>query len=1269
MKTEIIWTALPNGMEDGKLKLSVFVSHRLYVSSATLKSGAYADVLEWGSKNFAFTVLLNGKAVAGEVVRKSKAVKGLWEALIVGDIPVKAFEDKTAKLANIANIQTLSTAHLAAMVEGAYQIALETSPVGKLPAKAWMEQHLAPFQVVEPPRSANPSKPIVPQGPLDPQAPVPSPQLRQALEGKLQAWRIQGKQLSLDQEGFKTVAFEAVKFHEPFKTATLTLAKPKLDYHEILTALSAYPELMRALGLVFDLEVPIPAAMAATGTVEVRASYTKEASTVDRFMKTAYMAAPAKKQFMARPRPGSDIVDGMLAVGGEGYFLTQIDLDGATLKLANLAANFAGEARKKRNASESAALPSLRSAGISLNRSDRAKLVKARLTLAANLKNEDAVLYYDDVVRGYRVDVNDRGVWRSLCGRTGVCKVKALSVDENTEGWVSTALTSAPEDVDGAGPKRLHECLWTWSGWSLAVERPGKHLDEEGKLADEPSQLHEQVKLEVDLMVPKGSLPTLRFGRKYKLRARAVDLAGNSLPVSAPSSGIQETESIVYSRFDPVLAPGMYPTAPVGYGESENHIVIRKFKKSPDAVKETKRIVVPPEGGVSLAEQHGKFDTPEGRPDPEAYQKVIAPHDNADPLEPIVKGPLSDMPYLVDPAVRGIRVHCLATEPGEQTPQEETVYAVFPGEWPKIGSAMLVVAPAVGTSRPKPLASGSTVTVPLRPGEVIDAEISSTTNETPASQIGVLNWRPVLTQPTIKPISSKFLSLSHSAETVKRVASPTWTKVNTPAFANLKTAVTEGKVWLVTPDRGFTMVYATQIPESDAVFEPGFVFRRDPGSTSLRLGGRTVFAAATQECVLKTHAWSTDEVEAWAVYTDDLDLPEEKTRKTKTRTVQGTAFKVLIGRNEFSKRPNVQHEIGDTKHHEISYTLKAHSRFRKYFDPSWDESEFIREGKPFSVHVPSTARPASLPVHSVIPTFGWSMEVKPGGIVSRRQGDGLRVYVHRPWFSSGNGEKLGVVLPVGEVSANSPLYKYVTLFGADPIYGGGKLPSVPTAAHFKGAEASGTLTLAEVPGASVAVASYPVEFDEERQLWYADLLIEPGGGAYFPFVKLALARYQQHSLSGLELGPVAAADFMQLAPDRSASLVWEGPQTFRVSVSGVRSSGSSPGRIVIGSIEERTGRGAEGVWVPTVVDGKELEQVVPFAGLALALGTNEAGRFTLPASRDSKEYRLVIREYEVFPADTYDESEDTGAMTLMALKPKTNRRLVYLDVIPLSGRA
>ena len=54
----------------------------------------------------------------------------------------------------------------------------------------------------------------------------------------------------------------------------------------------------------------------------------------------------------------------------------------------------------------------------------------------------------------------------------------------------------------------------------------------------------------------------------------------------------------------------------------------------------------------------------------------------------------------------------------------------------------------------------------------------------------------------------------------------------------------------------------------------------------------------------------------------------------------------------------------------------------------------------------SSAQPEAPKVLYVIPTFKW--ETSPQG--HRRVGGGLRVYLDRPWYSSGDGEQLAVVL-------------------------------------------------------------------------------------------------------------------------------------------------------------------------------------------------------------------------------------------------------------------
>jgi hypothetical protein len=65
----------------------------------------------------------------------------------------------------------------------------------------------------------------------------------------------------------------------------------------------------------------------------------------------------------------------------------------------------------------------------------------------------------------------------------------------------------------------------------------------------------------------------------------------------------------------------------------------------------------------------------------------------------------------------------------------------------------------------------------------------------------------------------------------------------------------------------------------------------------------------------------------------------------------------------------------------------------------------------------------------------------------------------------------------------------------------------------------------------VNVAPHDVHWDEERRLWYCDIELR-AGASYFPFVRLALARYQPVSEEGAHLSSIVMADFMALTPDR-----------------------------------------------------------------------------------------------------------------------------------------
>ena len=193
--------------------------------------------------------------------------------------------------------------------------------------------------------------------------------------------------------------------------------------------------------------------------------------------------------------------------------------------------------------------------------------------------------------------------------------------------------------------------------------------------------------------------------------------------------------------------------------------------------------------------------------------------------------------------------------------------------------------------------------------------------------------------------------------------------------------------------------------------------------------------------------------------------------------------------------------------------------------------------------IPSTARPVAPDVRYVVPIY--QRTTSSAGVT--RTGGALRVYLNRPWWSSGDGELLGVVCcPSASLTHDLPpaaLAPYVTQWGFDPLYAGSTaMPAQPTPANFPlrvNADLakdwdSVPLALAETSG-SVNVAAHEVAYDTTRGLWYCDIQMLSDGlelTSYMPLVRLALARFQPNSLSPLYLSKVVVTDFAQLAPDR-----------------------------------------------------------------------------------------------------------------------------------------
>ena len=288
----------------------------------------------------------------------------------------------------------------------------------------------------------------------------------------------------------------------------------------------------------------------------------------------------------------------------------------------------------------------------------------------------------------------------------------------------------------------------------------------------------------------------------------------------------------------------------------------------------------------------------------------------------------------------------------------------------------------------------------------------------------------------------------------------------------------------------------------------------------------------------------------------------------------------------------------------------------------------------------------------------------------KRIGGGLRVYLDRPWYSSGDGELLGIILYPYIVP--DELKPYVTRWGMDPI----RDSKIPKGAltkndfvNFAGSQEE--LSLEEKTTRKVNVVGLKPEYNKDRQLWYCDVCFDPAEViSYYPFVRLALVRYQPKSITDAHLSRVVLTDFVQVANDRTLNIkFYNDDKRFDISVTGYGTGNRSSNRVEV-SIETLLPGGNEELdWKPIKGTAKQPNPVTLLmtpVDVKNYLWKWYAG-LRLPGSRKSKRYRLVVREYELFKADGVPREsyiEDIHP----DFKTKDEERLVYIDIVEVSPK-
>lgn len=943
-------------------------------------------------------------------------------------------------------------------------------------------------------------------------------------------------------------------------------------------------------------------------------------------------------------------------------------------------------------------------------------------------------LYADDIVFGYRLDVayEERpDTWYSLHKRRnsyafvpvdGPERRIPLAADEEVdEGCIHLALT---EDDDDPDDTKVNEVIARWEGWSLSVPRLGKGINNAGPevSADEEERRKHRpdaatpFRLHVDIRTAPRSLPRLRFGKKYRVRIRTVDIAGNGLPHDTPSENPALTvrSGIDYRRFDPLPTPVLWQADEVAGGdrqrmrdrdgESLQHLVIRSnigvdsrdYEKTrlttilqdgravgtlqylPEAV----RFITAPRTSQQTAETHGMFDA--AMNDPARARDTYAFITSRDKettddgsrkarLIPADTGQL-EIDYLADPMAAGV-IFTMKSDTRFETPwhkgdsyrfsfhfdeavndlNNDRPYTV--DQWKDPKSIKIRVVEGTGSVS----WINRVFTIPIAKGSIVEIEFAS-------------YWRPS----DLERVSGLLPAIGKGTNAQKALLS-----------------ARNGRHWMFSPWRTLRLVHAVQQPLRNPRFNPSLtVVQRDFQQTSARI-----------LTLIDIHGASTDSVEIgaqWTEWVDDLGRTRPEQRSVSTHVA---SIPVLYGDNRLEMirlredtpptspemLPAIWHAFQDTRHRKVRYKPVATTRFREYFTGIIDTARLrgetlplTAEGNAVELLVPSSAHPPAPVVDYLLPSLSWSRSDARPARIHLRTGN-IRVYLRRPWYASGDGERLAVILaPKGRDAASDPvLSRFATLWGLDPVFEGGRLNgrNFPDIDSFPGADKD-DVRLSENDDTTVTVASYPVDYDEERQLHYADIPVNTQQ-AYFPFLRLSLARYQRHSVrkDGRDccLSGSIQADWMQVLPSRIATVkdtnltnAWQvslkGPAPFHQ-----RADGNARVRIEV-TVELRqvatsdaTHIRVEGPGIPDPVIARQTSD--------LRMSDIRGGNIDFQQTiRFDPRYaglpmRIVVREFELHEGDplrNFFILQPTAGQTSgtdMRLQP----RPVFTDVFELGG--
>jgi hypothetical protein len=951
---------------------------------------------------------------------------------------------------------------------------------------------------------------------------------------------------------------------------------------------------------------------------------------------------------------------------------------------------------------QSAAPPAGRSAGLTLVQKDRAtylgKVIGAAHASAQKLRESPPVLpdlYAEDLVIGHHVQVAravQRGLpqWRGIGHRQveySVTSGDAAAAFTDVDEAAVTVAARQPAPATDPGLLYVSDVLARWDGWSIAVPRPGRiplQTDEDTtKLGDKlpaPARSYLRMTPSVPETAEDGSegrLETLRYGARYLLRARSVDVTGSGRPWASPAT----SAATPYYRWDPAAAPLVLPPKTLTATETARTLVVRS-----DPVDQwnpgipSARTLAPTRVAVEVGMLHGLFDDPETRtPAVGAYERIVALDSSVPPSTTgDDAGPLT-VDWLPDPMVTACHVEAPGLggrDLGFLPAGDDDLGRTALGSWQSALVRLEAGAPGSTSSIGQVDEGGGQrrVTVTLRPGEVRTIMLRAQPEPARLDEHGLVPGAPGSTdQEKAAAVAAgqvPVLTPSTELQLVHAVRQP----LTAPSFSGTPTR----KRALGAKDPEISArVYYDELSTGRLSLVASWKERVDNGA---KPRSDAAWAAPSQVDVVDSPVVQVQLDPGQGDGAEDLvsrmPFPDLRRRDLKVRTVATSAFVEAfreelevtwqtIGTRKYLRLPAgvdlesvlITTATGAQPARGTDYVTSRHPdtgvptfSVRALEDVSaWTVlgvvGTVLASTPEVTVIVPSAVRPAPpKPVYAV-PAF---LAEEPtadniGRWTARRSPARVRIWLERPWWSSGDGEQLAVITSVVGATLGTEdatrLERLVTTYAADPAQRGtvvtertrGSLPGGTFVDRLKIDEGLADTVQSK---ATFNAHVFGVKYDDERDLYYAEVPLPtdlPAG----TFVRLAVARYQPEmaptgSADVVKLSRIVTLDPVQVLPDRTAFVRYTpGGGGITVSVGGPTHPGPSDALapLVRVTVQSKVD-GGDGVGWQTVATGR-------------SVWSHDAGGYPdvdVPIGAFTDQMQVLIEELERYQAVT-----DAGA--------------------------